>query len=88
MPTAAAALSILQSRGNARRAVELARRAVELNAKWAEARVTLARALYLSGLATSGDAELKRAEELAPKDSKVKELVAKARNEAKELKVG
>src|SRR5262249_13125308 len=69
----------LKSSGNARRAVDFARRAIELDPKRPEYRVTLARAYAAAGLEKSANSELERALELAPKDPKVQALVASAR---------
>ena len=67
------------SSGNARRAVELARRAVELAPATPDFRLTLARAYLAAGLETSARAEAERAIQLAPTDSRVKELAEKLR---------
>jgi tetratricopeptide (TPR) repeat protein len=72
--------------GNMRRAVEFGRRAVELAPTVAEYRVTLARAYIEAGLEKSAIAELERAEELAPKDPKLKELIAQTKAQATQKK--
>ena len=74
-----AAYATLKSSGNSRRAVELSRRAVELSPKTAEYHVTLARAYFAAGFENSATAEIERAAELAPKDARIKELIARAR---------
>lgn len=73
------AFCTMKSGGNARRAVEFSRKAVELSPAAAEYRITLAHAYIEAGLEKSALAELERAEELAPKDAKIKELVAQAK---------
>ncbi|MEJ7730491.1 MAG: DnaJ domain-containing protein [Polyangiaceae bacterium] len=75
------AFTTLKSSGNARRAIEFARRAVELAPKEAEFHVTLARSYFAAGLDKSAQGELDRAVELAPKDARIKELVRLAREE-------
>jgi tetratricopeptide (TPR) repeat protein len=78
-----AAFATLMSSGNARRAVELARRAVELAPKQPMYRVTLAYAYMASGLDTSAKAELDRAMELSQNDDRVKAAIAAAREAIK-----
>lgn len=73
------AFATLKSAGNSRRAVDFARRAIELEPKRPEFRVTLARAYAAAGLEKSASSELDRALELGPKDPKVQALVAAAR---------
>lgn len=75
------AFATLKSSGNARRAIEFGRRAVELAPTEAEFHVTLARAYLAAGLDKSAQGELDRALALAPKDSRIKELVRLAREE-------
>lgn len=84
------AYATLKSSGNARRAIEYARRAVELSPKEAEFHVTLARAYSAAGLEVSAQGELDRALELAPKDNRIRELVRLAQQEPqpKDGKVG
>ena len=72
--------------GNMRRAVEFGRRAVELAPTVVEYRVTLARAYIEAGLEKSALAELERAEELAPKDAKLKDLIAQTKQQATQKK--
>jgi tetratricopeptide (TPR) repeat protein len=69
------AYTTLKSSANARRAVEFARRAIELDPKKPEYRVTLARTYAAAGLEKSAQSELDRALELAPKDARVQTLV-------------
>jgi cytochrome c-type biogenesis protein CcmH/NrfG len=64
---------------NPRRAVEFARRAIELDPRKPEFRVTLARTYAAAGLEKSAHAELDRALELAPKDAKIQAVVNTAR---------
>jgi len=84
------AFATLKSSGNSRRAIEFARRAVELSPKEAEYHVTLARAYLAAGLEKSAVGELDRAAELAPKDARIRELIRLARVEPqhKDGKVG
>ena len=64
---------------NPRRAVEFARRAIELDPRKAEYRVTLARTYAAAGLDKSAQSELDRALELAPKDAKIQAMIAQVR---------
>jgi tetratricopeptide (TPR) repeat protein len=73
------AYTTLKSSANARRAVEFARRAIELDPKKPEFRVTLARTYAAAGLEKSAQSELDRALELAPKDARVQALVTTTR---------
>jgi hypothetical protein len=73
------AFATLKAAGNARRAVDFARRAVELQPKKPDYHVTLARAYGAAGLEKSANGELDRALELAPGDPRVKALIASAR---------
>jgi curved DNA-binding protein CbpA len=75
------ALATLMSSGNARRAIDFARKAVELSPKEAEFHVTLARAYFAAGLEKSAQGELDRAAELAPKDSRIRDLIKLAQQE-------
>ncbi len=70
----------LRSSTNARRAVEFARKAVELEARKPEFHVTLARAYLAAGLEKSAQGELDRALELAPKDARIAALVTTVRS--------
>ncbi|MGK3964895.1 DnaJ domain-containing protein [Sorangium sp. So ce118] len=78
-----AAYATLQSGENTRRAVEFARRAVELVPASVEYRLTLALAYSAAGLAKSASGELDRAAELAGNDTRLRGLVAQAREQAK-----
>lgn len=69
----------LKSSSNVRRAVEFARKAVELAPKMPEIRITLARAYAAAGLEKSSSGELDRAHELAAGNPRVQALVAQAR---------
>jgi tetratricopeptide (TPR) repeat protein len=69
----------LKSSANYRRAVDFARKAIELAPNRPEYRVTLARAYAAAGLEKSASSELDRALEVAPKDPKVVALVSAAR---------
>ncbi|NUP05615.1 MAG: DnaJ domain-containing protein [Polyangiaceae bacterium] len=80
-----AAFATFKSGNNPRRAVELARRAVELAPKNASYRTTLAYAYASAGLDSSAAAELNRAFELGPKDEKVVALVTSARESVKAI---
>jgi curved DNA-binding protein CbpA len=73
------ALMTLKSSTNHRRAVEFARKAIELDPKKPEYRITLARAYAAAGLEKSASSELDRALEVAPKDPRVVGLVNAAR---------
>src|SRR5262249_43057466 len=72
-----AAFAILKSSGNTRRAVELARRAVELEPRKPEFHLTLAQAYAAAGLEKSAEAEIERAAQLAPQHPRVAELLAR-----------
>jgi curved DNA-binding protein CbpA len=65
--------------GSVRRAVELARKAIELEPGSAIFRITLARTYAAAGLDTSFHGELDRAMELAPGDPRVVGLVSRLR---------
>jgi curved DNA-binding protein CbpA len=73
------AFTTLKSGGNVRRAVEYARKAVEISPSTPELRVTLAQAYASAGLEKSAQGELDRARELAPNDPKVQALIAQVR---------
>ena len=73
------AYATLRSSNNVRRAVEFARKGVELAPKSPEFRVTLARAYAAAGLGKSCHGELDRALELAQGNSRVQAMVAQAR---------
>jgi curved DNA-binding protein CbpA len=84
-----AALATVNSGNNARRAIEFARRAVELSPKTAEFHVTLARGYFAAGFEKSALSEIERATQLAPNDARIRDLVARARDGApKDGKVG
>ena len=69
------AFATLKSSTNARRAVEFARRAVEIDSRRPDYHVTLGRAYLAAGLEKSASAELDRAIELGPKDPRILALV-------------
>jgi tetratricopeptide (TPR) repeat protein len=69
----------LRSSTNYRRAVEFARKAIELDPKRAEYHITLARAYAAAGMEKSAASELERALELGPKDAKIINMVNAAR---------
>ncbi len=72
----------LKSSGNTRRAVEFARRAVELAPQNPDFHLTLARAYLAAGLEKSVAGEIDRALEAAPNDPRVKEAARELRQEA------
>jgi curved DNA-binding protein CbpA len=76
------AFSTLKSNGNVRRAVEFARRAVELAPTTPDFRLTLARAYAAAGFEKSALGEIDRAVELAPNDARIKDIAAHLRNDA------
>ncbi|APR84823.1 Tetratricopeptide repeat protein [Minicystis rosea] len=65
--------------GNMRRAVEFARKAVEIAPGTALFHVTLARAYAAAGLGKSAQAELDRALALSPNDERIRQLVVRVR---------
>ncbi|WP_437290272.1 DnaJ domain-containing protein [Sorangium sp. So ce406] len=77
------AYATLQTGENTRRAVEFARRAVELVPSSVEYRLTLALAYSAAALAKSANGEFDRAAELAGNDPRLRGLVAQAREQAK-----
>jgi DnaJ domain len=77
------AYATLQSGGNMRRAVEFARRAVELVPDSVEYRLTLALTYSAAGFAKSATGEIDRAAELARNDARMRDLVAQAREQAR-----
>ncbi|HSO00576.1 MAG TPA: tetratricopeptide repeat protein, partial [Candidatus Nanopelagicales bacterium] len=85
-PHERAAFTMLKAAGNTRRAVEFARRAVELSPDAPELRLTLARAYAVAGLERSATGELTRATELARGDAKIRELIAQARDQIRQGK--
>lgn len=78
-----AAHATFKANNNPRRAVEFARKAVELAPKQPMYRITLAYAYMASGLETSARAELERAIEISGGDERVKAAVAAAREALK-----
>lgn len=76
------AFATLKSSANIRRAVDFARRAVELEPKSPQFRITLASAYVAAGLEKSALAEIERALDLAPGDAKIKELGQQVRAQA------
>jgi Flp pilus assembly protein TadD len=77
-----AAFAAVQAGGNPRRAVEFARRAVELAPKVAGYHVTLALAYLAAGLDKSAKGEIDRALELGREDPEIRELVTGLRDRA------
>lgn len=75
------AVATLKASGNARRAIEFARKAVEMAPKEPEYRITLARAYLAAGLEKSADGELDRAHQLAPKDARIRDMIKLARQQ-------
>jgi curved DNA-binding protein CbpA len=82
-----AAFATFRSGNNPRRAVELARRAVELAPKQSQMRITLAYCFMSAGFESSANAELDRALEISGKDDKVHALVTAARDAIKQFMV-
>jgi curved DNA-binding protein CbpA len=76
------AFATLKSSANTRRAVEFARKAVELDPTIAEFRLTLARAYAAAGFEKSAQGEIARALALAPNDPKIRDLSASVREQA------
>jgi curved DNA-binding protein CbpA len=76
------AFTTLKSSANVRRAVEFARRAVELDPKSPQFHLTLASAYMAAGLERSALGEIDRALELAPGDQKIKDLSQQVRVQA------
>ncbi len=76
------AFTTLKSSANIRRAVEFARRAVELEPKTPQFHLTLASAYQAAGLEKSALGEIERALELAPGDQKIKDLAQQVRVQA------
>ena len=74
--------------GNMRRAVEFARKAVEIAPGTALFHVTLARAYAAAGLEKSAHGELDRALALAPSDDRIRYLVARVRETWRAAKAG
>ncbi|EYF02045.1 Hypothetical protein CAP_7524 [Chondromyces apiculatus DSM 436] len=85
-PHERAAFTMLKAGSNTRRAVEFARRAVELAPENAEVRLTLARAYAIVGLERSANGELTRAAELAKADPKIRELISQTRDQIRQGK--
>lgn len=79
-----AAFATFKSGSNPRRAVDLARRAVELAPKMVPYRITLAYSFAAAGLESSAAGELARAAETT-KDEKVQTMIAAARDMVKSL---
>lgn len=73
------AVATLKSSANIRRAVDFARRAVELEPRSPQFRLTLASAYMAAGLEKSALGEIERALELAPGDQKIKEISQQVR---------
>jgi curved DNA-binding protein CbpA len=73
------AFTTLKSSTNVRRAVEFARKAVELAPSTPEMRVTLARTYAAASLWKSANGELDRAMELAPQNPKIQAMAAQVR---------
>jgi len=74
-----AAWCLIQAGTEARRAVELARKAVELDGNRGQYHLTLARAYHLAQLPASASVEIKRAQELAPDNDEIKIWVKRLR---------
>lgn len=80
-----AAHATIKAGGSARRAVEYARKAVELAPGNPEHRITLARSYLAAGLAVSALGELERALSAGPMDAQHKQIVAELREQAHRL---
>lgn len=80
-----AAHATIKAGGSARRAVEYARRAVELAPGNPEHRITLARAYIAAGFGVSALGELERALAAGPMDAQHKQIVAELREQAHRL---
>jgi curved DNA-binding protein CbpA len=76
LPHERVAFATLAMGGSPQRAIEFAKRAVELAPSDAGNRVTLARAYLAAGKEASGREELERAQEIAPGDPRVQSLAA------------
>lgn len=74
-----AAWCLIQASSEARRAVELARKAVELDGNRGQYHLTLARAYHMAHLPASASVEIKRAQELAPDNDEIKIWVKRLR---------
>ncbi|MFO0585980.1 MAG: DnaJ domain-containing protein [Polyangiaceae bacterium] len=80
-----AGFATIKSGGSARRAVEYARRAVELQPQNPDNRITLARAYLAAGFGVSALAELDRALASGPMDAQHKQIVGELRDQAHRL---
>jgi curved DNA-binding protein CbpA len=80
-----AAFSTIKAGGSPRRAVEYARRAVEIVPQSPENRITLARAYIAAGFGVSALGELDRALLSGPLDAQHKQIVAELRDQAHRL---
>ncbi|MEZ4301307.1 MAG: DnaJ domain-containing protein [Polyangiaceae bacterium] len=80
-----AAHTTIKAGGSARRAVEYARRAVELAPQNPEGHITLARSYLAANFAVSALAELERALASGPLDAQHKAIVAELRDQAHRL---
>jgi curved DNA-binding protein CbpA len=80
-----AAFAMIKAGSNPRRAVELSRRAVELQPQSPDTHVTLARAYLHAGFGVSALAELDRALAAGPLDAQHKQIVAELREQAHRL---
>jgi curved DNA-binding protein CbpA len=76
------AFATLKSSANTRRAVEFARKAVELEPSAADMRLTLALAYAANGFEKSALGEVDRARALAPSDARIREVWASLREQA------
>lgn len=74
-----AASCLVEARENPRKAIELARKAVELDGERASFRITLARAFHLANMPTSASRELQRALELAPDNDEIRTWIKRLR---------
>lgn len=74
-----AATCLIEAGTDARKAIDLARKAVDLEANRGQYRLTLARAYHLANLPASASREIRRAAELAPENDEIKTWLKRLR---------
>jgi curved DNA-binding protein CbpA len=74
-----AAVCLIEAGTEPRKAIELARKAVDLEANRGQYRLTLARAYHLANLPASASSEIRRAAELAPDSDEIKTWLKRLR---------